>query len=70
MQFHTIDFTVLYLTAMGAEHALTVGRVRTWVYRKKTLRVGTAPDGRALYDLPGLVDRAKRSDLFGGPACE
>lgn len=38
---------------------LTVGQIRVWAHRGHVKRVGTAPDGFALYDLDGILARAR-----------
>lgn len=38
---------------------LTVGQIRVWAHRGHIKRVGTAPDGFALYDLDAIAQRAQ-----------
>lgn len=50
----------MHFTTDGAV-TLTVGQIRVWAHRGHVKRVGTAPDGFALYDLDDIIRRSQAS---------
>lgn len=56
----TAGFAIAYVHFVTAgTTTLTVGQLRIWAHRGHITRVGTDPDGFALYDLNQILEHAK-----------
>lgn len=62
----TAHFASFYLGWLGVEHPPTVALIRKWTQRGHVRRVGTDPEGYALYDLTDIIERARHRGLLDG----
>lgn len=56
----TAQFAGVYLAFLGVDNPPSIDVIRHWKHRGHVTRVGTDPQGHALYDLTTIVATAKR----------
>lgn len=62
----TAAFIIVYVHyCTGGKITLTINQIRVWAHRNKITRVGTDPDGFALYDLDQVLDVLHQRKAIG-----